>query len=381
MSARTIIVAVVVFLVPAIGICEQRPTPQEAATANADPQINALLEEARKKWDVPALAGAIVSGDGLVAFGVVGVRKRGDETMAGPRDLWHLGSNTKAMTATLIAALVQQGKLDWDTTVAEVFARDGIDIHPDFRGVTVLHLLSHRSGLPANLNLVDFLGTNERAERRRAVKLELAKPPQSEPGSKFEYSNLGYLIAGAMIEKRTGKSWQANMKEHVLGPLKMTSAGYGGTGTPGKVDQPWGHLANGTPVTANGPKVDNPPVMGPAGRVHCTIQDWSKYVADVLRGMTGKPALLPNDLYQKLTAAPYGGDYALGWVTTTRDWAGGPALRHNGSNTMNYATVWIAPQRDFAVLTCANQGGDTAQFACDAAASALIKFHLSNRKQ
>ena len=80
------------------------------------------------------------------------------------------------------------------------------------------------------------------------------------------------------------------------------------------------------PYRMNGPKIDNPPVMGPAGRVHCTIQDWSKYVADFLRGMTGKPALLPAAAYEKLSTPPFGGDYALGWIVTERDWAGGTVL-------------------------------------------------------
>src|SRR4029079_7321634 len=109
-------------------------------------------------------------------------------------------------------------------------------------------------------------------------------------------------------------------------------------------DQPWPHAADGQPVPQNGPQVDNPPVMGPPGRVHCTIQDWAKYVADFFRGIIGNPPLLPTDAYKKLSTPPFGGDYALGWIVTQREWAGGTVLTHSGSNTMNYATVWIAPE-------------------------------------
>jgi CubicO group peptidase (beta-lactamase class C family) len=343
----------------------------------ADRQINVLLKRVSQQSDVPAIAGAIVTSEGLAAFGVAGVRKRGTKSLAKPNDLWHLGSNTKAMTATLLAQLIERDRLSWDTTIADVFSDSSFKIHPDFRDVTVLHLVSHRSGLPANLNLADYLGVDARRERLRAVRQELAKPPQTEPGSNYEYSNLGYIIAGAVVEKRTGKPWQANMVEHVFRPLEMKSAGFGGTGTPGKVDQPWSHTADGQPEPQNGPMVDNPPVMGPAGRVHCTIQDWSKYVADFLRGMTGKPALLPSATYKKLSTPPFGGQYALGWLVTERDWAGGMVLLHNGSNTWNYATVWIAPQRDFAILVCTNQGGDAARAACDAAVVALIEHHAA----
>jgi CubicO group peptidase (beta-lactamase class C family) len=349
------------------------PSPREAT---ADKQISELLKRVQQQSDVPAIAGAIVTSKGLVAFGVAGVRKRGADSRAMPNDLWHLGSNTKAMTATLVARLVEQGRLKWDTTLAEVF-KGGFEIHPDFQGVTVLQLLSHRAGLPANLELVNYLGADGRQERLRAVGQELAKPPASTPGSKYEYSNLGYIIAGAVVEQVTGKPWEKNMVEHVFGPLQMKSVGFGGTGTVGKVDQPWPHTANGEPEPQNGPKIDNPPVMGPAGYVHCTIQDWSKYVGDFLRGIDGKAALLPSAAYQNLSTPPFGGDYALGWIVTEREWAGGTALTHSGSNTMNYATVWIAPQRDFALLACTNQGGDSAQAACDAAVVALLEHHTA----
>jgi len=343
----------------------------------ADQKINILLQRVQEQSNVPAIAAAIVTSEGLEAFGVAGVRKRGTKSRAMPNDLWHLGSNTKAMTATLVAKLVEQGQLSWDTTIADVFSNSDFEIHPDFRGVTVLQLLSHRAGLPANLNLVDYLGADAERERRRAVEQELAKPPQTKPGNKYEYSNLGYIIVGAIVEKRTGKSWEENIVEQVFRPLKMTSVGFGGTGTPGRLDQPWSHAADGEPVPQNGPAIDNPPVMGPAGRVHCSIQDWSKYVADVLRGMTGKTALLPNAAYKQLTTPSFGGDYALGWSVAARDWAGGTVLQHNGSNTMNYATVWIALQRDFAILACTNQGGNAAASACDAAVVALLEHRAA----
>jgi CubicO group peptidase (beta-lactamase class C family) len=347
--------------------------PRPDAEANKD--VTDLLTKVQQKSGVPAIAGAIVTSQGLAAVGVTGVRKRGTEVPATLNDKWHLGSNTKAMTATLVGRLIEQDRLKWDSKLADVFLKKDSEIHADLRGVTVVQLLSHRSGLPANLNLSKYLGASGRQERRRAVLQELAVPPQSEPGSKFEYSNLGYIIVGGMVERLTGKTWEENMVEHVFGPLKMESVGFGGTGTPGKTDQPWGHMADGSPAPLNGPAIDNPPVMGPAGRVHCTIQDWARYAADYLRGLRDEPALLKSASYKTLSTPTFGGDYALGWVVTRRDWGGGDVLVHNGSNTMNYATVWIAPRRDFAVLICCNQGGDGASKATDAAAAALIGYY------
>ena len=161
----------------------------------------------------------------------------------------------------------------------------------------------------------------------------------------------------------------------VFEPLQMTTAGFGGTGTPGQIDQPWPHTADGEPTAENGPAMDNPPVMGPAGRVHCSIQDWAKFVQDQLRGDRGESALLQPATYQTLHTPPGGGNYALGWITVERDWGGGKVLNHGGDNTMNFANVWVAPKRDFAILVCANQSGDTAFQATDAAVGELIKLH------
>ena len=201
---------------------------------------------------------------------------------------------------------------------------------------------------------------------------ELAEKPQSTPGGQFAYSNLGYTIVGAVVEKVTGESWEDAISNEVFKPLQMKSAGFGGTGTLGQIDQPWPHTDDGKPTAKNGPDMDNPPVMGPAGCVHCSIQDWARFIRDQLRGARGESTLLRPELYRKLQTPPFGGDYALGWIVAQRGWAGGKALNHGGDNTMNFANVWVAPQRNFAILVCVNQSGDAAFHATDEAVGAMI---------
>lgn len=348
--------------------------------AAGDVAVTNLLVAIRQKHDLPAIAAVLVTSQGIERIGVAGVRKRGMDVSATLDDLWHLGSETKAMTATLVAKLVEQGRLNWETTVAEVFPELADTFHPDMRGVTLLHLLSHRSGLRPNLNLGKFQGDDVKQLRLRAVREELARKPAHKPGSHYEYSNLGYIIVGAMVERVTDKTWEEAIREEVFTPLKMTSVGFGGTGTRGQIDQPWPHHSGGKPMPENGPAMDNPPVMGPAGRVHCTIQDWAKFIQDQLRGARGEPALLAPASYKKLHTPPFGGEYGLGWLVVKRDWGGGLVLHHGGDNTMNFANVWIAPQRDFAVLVCVNQGGDRSFEATDEAVGMLIKLHSSKSK-
>ena len=92
------------------------------------------------------------------------------------------------------------------------------------------------------------------------------------------------------------------------------------------------------------PLVDNPIGMTPAGLVHCTMEDWSKYIAANLLGSNGKSDLLQRKTFQTLHT-PYAKDehsYAMGWTAVERPWGGGTVLTHSGSNTMFFCTVWIA---------------------------------------
>jgi CubicO group peptidase (beta-lactamase class C family) len=369
MVKRCVILSLIFYLLSAMpGLAGQ--------SAAADKSVNDLLEPIRQKHQLPALAGAIVTGKGLEAIGAVGVRKAGTEIAVTVEDLWHIGSDTKAMTAALIGRLVEQGKLRWETTIGETFPDLAAPWPPAFKEITLLHLLSHRAGLPANLlwGLMPRTGSI-REQRTAALKSAASLKLLSEAGANYLYSNLGYVIAGAMAEKVGEASWEELMKTQIFEPLGMKDVGYGGVGTPGQVDQPWGHAADGKPVGGNGPEMDNPPVVGPAGRVHCSLGDWAVFIADQLRGARGEKALMKPETYQKLHTPLFGGNYALGWVVVEREWGGGSVLTHAGSNTMNFAVAWLAPRRDFAVLVVTNQGGEAAGKACDEAASALIRLH------
>lgn len=351
------------------------PPPIESIPAAGDEVVTDALKPIMREHNVPALAAAIVTSDGIQRMGVVGFRKRDKDVPVTQDDLWHLGSDGKAMTATLIARLVERGDLKWNTRMDEVFPDLAKDFHPDMREVTIEQLLMHRSGLPPNLNLLLYQGQDVRKLRRRAARNHLAKPPSHPPGSHMEYSNLGYIIAGAVVEATLDKTWEDAVREDLFEPLAMDSAEFGGMGTEGEIDQPWPHDNDGAPKPKNGPAMDNPPVMGPAGRIHCMIQDWAKFIQDQLCGAQGKEeALLTSGSYTKLHTPPPGAEYALGWMVIERGWGGGTVLHHSGDNTMNHANVWIAPNRDFAVLICVNQGGEQAAKAADAAVGAMIRL-------
>lgn len=351
--------------------------------SQGDPAVVKLLEPIRTAHHLPALGAALITTDGLVTSGVTGVRKAGgpDVTID---DLWHLGSDTKAMTATMIAILVERGTLSWTTTIGAAFPDLASTFPQQFRDITLTQLLSHRAGLPANLSWQPIARSSPslHEQRMNAVKMAAKAKLESAPGSTYLYSNLGYTIAATMAEVATGKQWEDLIASMVFKPLGMSSCGFGGVGTVGQIDQPWPHGPDGKPASSNGPTVDNPEVMGPAGTVHCSIADWAKFIADALRGAEGKGALLKPAGYEMLQSPKThlgdasGGDYAFGWLVVPRPWAQGAALTHAGSNTMNFCVVWIAPKAGFAALAVTNSGAPDAQAATDEAVSALILQHL-----
>jgi len=364
-------------------IASAQNQPPQTSTNTRPPRdttqtVASALDEIRKKFDVPGIAAAIATSKGIECLDAVGVRKTGTTVLVTTNDLWHLGSNTKAMTATLVARFVERGVLDWDSTVASLFPELESGFSPEARRITVMHLLTHHSGLPDNLDWSAFRSYPDAPTARlEALKKALAKPLLHPPGKKHLYSNLGYVVLGAIIEKLTNKSWETVIRDDLFMPLGMHRTGFGGTGTQGQLDQPWGHYSSGKPVAQNGPQTDNPPVLGPAGRVHAPLDDWARFVVDQLRGARGEQALLKSTSYAVLHNPPFDSTHAAGWIVVERDWGGGKVLNHTGCNTMNYANVWLAPNRDFAIMVCVNQGDNAAFKATDEAVQALIRIHAA----
>jgi CubicO group peptidase (beta-lactamase class C family) len=189
------------------------------------------------------------------------------------------------------------------------------------------------------------------------------------------YSNQGYAVAGAMLERVSGKSWETLTRERLFEPLGMKSAGFGAPGDAKKLDQPWGHaLVEGRvqPVSP-GPLADNPAAIGPAGTVHCSIGDIARYAGWHARSLRTTARILGPASFTQLHTAPAGSDYAMGWVVTQRAWAGGTTLTHNGSNTMWYTVMWLAPGKDLAFVAATNIAGKNAERGCDEAVAALVQ--------
>ena len=403
------------------GVKAAASSPSDATRAASSAETLHVVETIRRRYALPALAVVVVKDGRILDRAAAGVRKVGDSTPVTTNDLFHIGSCTKAMTATLAALLIEEGTLRWDTTIAEVLPELKGSMDRQYEPVTVEQLLTHRGGCP-NQPPPDawrraWKQKGAPAEQRREfIGAVLAQPPEAAPGMKMIYSNQGYSVIGAMLERLAGESWETLITRRLFKPLGMSSAGFGPPGTLGKVDQPWGHkrkdsvargLERARPrsaghesregigagheagdwdrfearlAEARPDQIDNPPAIGPGGRVHCTLEDLARFTIMHLDGERGGGLLRP-ETFRRLHSPPPGFDYACGWRNVRRDWAQGQALTHDGSNTAWYVVMWLAPEIRFSVVVGTNMGGSDASKGCDEVAGAMIGKWLAQPRQ
>jgi CubicO group peptidase (beta-lactamase class C family) len=360
------------------------PSLMRTALAMQEPSddLGRILDRARERNGVPALAGAVVRSSGAVAVSALGVRRAEASDPVRRDDHFLLGSCTKSMTATLVARLVEQGRLSWIAQIGEVLPELLGRIHPGYYRATLQQLLAHRAGLPEDgvpdpevwSQIVSLTGPMIE-QRHTMAALVLSLPPVAEPGRQMVYTNFGYVIAGAMAERVTGQDWETLMRDVLFEPLGMTTAGFGMF----EADQPWGHMEDdeGLHSVLPGIDADNPPVIGPAATVHSAMSDWARYAALHLRGARGETGLLLSpESFRELHRDHSRQGYGLGWFRVQSEWAKGLALMHAGANSYWYAEIWIAPARDAAFLVACNSGSLGALRACSMALNGMVRRYL-----
>ena len=321
--------------------------------------LSELLMQVRVNAGVPAIAAAVVEDGEVTEVAVVGVREVDTDHAAEASDRFHVGSVTKPMTATMIARLVESGKLDWDDTIAEVL--DDVEMHDAYRDVTLELLLQHRSGIDAFAGLSDKevelelgLSGSPTEQREQFVSRVLVQDPVVTPGSTMTYSNAGYTVVALMAERATGESWEDLMRSQLFEPIGMTSAGFGWPAA--QPNQPLGHVREGDAYQVQTDEYDVGVFLAPAGDVCVSIADLARFARAHLQGMTGQGGIVSAETYQRLHAVPGNepSGYACGWMVTIKET--GLVHWHNGSAGTFFALVEVYPQKNCALVVAVNVG-------------------------
>jgi len=345
--------------------CERSPPynaiPAPVTQESGDADFAELLNSIRLEERLPGLAAAIIIDSKLHSAAAVGVRETGTDNWLTVNDKFMIGSCTKAFTATTAAILVEEGRLSWQTTIRDAFPN--LNILPEYENITIQQLLSHRAGLPKNLKegkaswLIDYGFDEKRGTTPEIMRLQyLEKTVQnkliSPPGQVIHYSNSGYILAGAILEKIAGQTYEKLRAEKIFRPLGITTAGYGIPADLQPRSQPWGHYWDKSTKSFVAYQADCPKFLSPAGNIHMSLKDWAKFIIVHLNSdPSNKTKLLKSSSIQFLHTPPdsaeldfsfkermlskffgYGflnSNYALGWFTKEKD-KGYDLIYHGG---------------------------------------------------
>jgi CubicO group peptidase (beta-lactamase class C family) len=344
---------------------------QTAPPANAAPpaDLDSWVQRTLDTFHVPGMAVAIVKDGHLVMAKGYGVRKLGEPATADEHTLFAIGSNTKAFTASALAILVDQGKIQWDGRVRNYLP--GFAMYDSYASqeMTVRDLLSHRSGLGLGEGDLLFFPAGDITADDVVHKLRYLKPASSFR-SQFAYCNLCFVTAGQIVPAITGQSWSDFIHEHIFRPLGMNESNTSirdlrpGVNFASPHEEVEGKLQ---PV-----RFDNIDGAAPAGAINSSVTDMSRWLLLQLgRGQLPGGARLfsaadSQELWSPQTIIPTGpplpppftaitpnfAAYGLGFFL--RDYRGHKLVTHDGGVTGQVSRVLLVPDLDLGMVILTN---------------------------
>ncbi len=359
-------------LVPAM------PLP-ENAVENAVGKLDGLAEELMSKSGIPGMAVAVVHGGKTLyakGFGVKNNTASDDATNKVDADtVFQLASLSKPLSATVVATLVGQNKVSWDTPIVSKLPWFALSDPAVTQMLTVGDLFAHRSGLPDHAgDRLEDIGYD-----RRQVLDRLRQLPLAQFRTSYAYTNFGLTAGAEAVAEGTGKSWEVLAAETLFQPLGMADTSYQFEDFEGRPDRAVGHIHIDGRYEPR--YVRDAQAQSPAGGVSSSVNDLTRWMAMVLADgqHDGKPLIDPQALLPAVTPqivsargtepAMRSGFYGYGFNVSTTSGARAE-LSHSGAFELGAATnVLFLPSADVAIvaLTNATPAGVpealTAQFA------------------
>jgi len=333
--------------------------------------FDAWVEKVMKDWKVPGLAVVVVK-DGKTAFAKgYGFRDVEKKLPVTPDTLFAIGSSSKAFTTTTLGILVDQGKLDWIKPIREYL--------PDFKlydqtateNMTLLDLLSHRSGLPRH----DLVWYGSSASRKELYDRLRYLKPSTGFRETWQYQNLMFMTGGWLVEKILGITWEDAVKKLLFEPLGMSASNFS-VDVMKKTDDfslPYREDKEKKIVLMPFRNIDN---IGPAGSINSSVNNLSKWLLlNLNKGKAGDIQIIsesslavihsPQMIMQspplfEAIFSPGVNAYGLGWmISTYRD----HRIIHHGGNIDGFsALVSFAPNDKTGIVVLSNLNGNAATF-------------------
>lgn len=317
--------------------------------------LNAIVDSIRNAHVAPAMGAVITMRTGLFGMAAAGKRRMSLVENATANDLWHIGSNLKAITGHVAAIAVGAGAISWNTTLAQAYPEFAATMQPEYQAVTLRMLLGHTGGIAANVEDPNIPGNGTLTSQRTNIAGWATSVAPVGPIGQYAYSNVGYMIAANMVERAMGISWEDVMQTRLLGPLGIADFGWGAA--PWQQNQnPIGHQRDpgswGVPWVENAS--DNPPYHSAAGRSHWSLSAWARVLQDILQADQNTSPLVGQADARMVTTAIAPNGYAGGWSTLSTSWSQGRGLEHDGSNVWHYSSAQVALDRGVAIAVVTN---------------------------
>jgi CubicO group peptidase (beta-lactamase class C family) len=368
----TVLVAVVLVSLAQVGTTSASPASARPSTIPRTGHVSlrlgfedldAYVADAMLRWSVPGLALAIIEDGRIVASRGYGFRDLERRLPATPDTLFATGSLTKSFTATALAMLADEGKIEWDAPVNSYL--------PDFKlldpiateELTLRDLLTHRAGLPRH-DLV-WYGTN--LSRQQLYERLRYLEPSGRPGEDFQYQNLTYLVAGLVAEKVSGLTWEELVAERIFAPLGMTRSSFSAASLQRASDSalPYGEGPEGPRLVA----FRNLDAVGPASSIDSSAAEMARYLRlHLAAGRAGETRLLSTERARELRTPQVlmpaqdeydetGPDsYGMGFVVGT--YRGHELVHHCGSVDGFSSMLSFMPEEGAGVVVLTNLSGD-----------------------
>ena len=342
---------------------------QSGVRAPDFPEARRMIREDLAKDSALAIALAVVR-DGAIlweeGFGWADREKRRPAT---PRTPFALASLAKTFEATLAFALHQQGRLDLDRPVNDYLRTTRVSSPVfDVRGVTIRRLLTNTAGL----STFNLWCDGARPECRMPLADEMIRQfgvIAQEPGKYFDYSNLGFFVAGEAVARAAGRPLRDLLRDEVFRPLGMADASFGlDSAEAERIAVPFapglGHLRQ-PPSPTGAIDYDN-------ARGFASAHDLALFAAFHMKThRRDQRAILSDAAIDSMQVPIPSGEYAVGWWTQT-DRYGYRSLQAQGGNNLAQAWLRILPSQRVAVVMLVNQGGCRCEAITDAALAALL---------
>ena len=266
-------------------------------TSDVFQQLSSEMDQKREEWGVPGCAIGIVSGEKVIFSKGLGTSRLGEDTAVTVETLFPIASATKSFTAMCLALLVEDGKLEWDTPICEYWPEFQLYDPLATARITTRDLLCHRSGLPRH----DLVWYNTSLTREQLMKRLSYLEPTVDFRYSYQYQNLMYTAAGHLVERLSGTSWEAFVKERMLNPLQMNHTHFSvlAAQQTGSVAKPYMMKAG---CAVEMPYLNNE-AIGPAGSMISSLEDMTKWLSYHIQGVLpdGQPLVAPHLLKEMYT--------------------------------------------------------------------------------